>query len=404
MSDKTENLGVEIKQGIEALHTKIEEKAAASEVEEIKTKVANAVQSFETMKQANEAKAQGENERMELIEQHLAKLNLKGDTTQVAHDVKGWVEGALKEAKTTGELPLHELKTRTATDGASGGNLITEDLLYDQLISYMRDDNPIMREATVITRDNTNAFNVPVKELRYGSGAVGELQEGLAGTGREVKLVNFVMTRYYGEEPTTEEFLTAQNLEDESTIAADIMSDIGWQIGYDCLWGDGVSKPFGIFKESFLYETAFKSGGQAGNPTLPTWTDFLKVQLQFNYQRYVNNGKFHLSMNALVGLLTEKDNEGRPLYGVGINGNAPSTIGGTPFVIYPDMPKSLAANAAPVLFGDMKRAYLILLRRQFKAYRDELSGRRKGIINIGMSTFAGGGVKDKEAIRAIVGK
>ena len=65
------------------------------------------------------------------------------------------------------------------------------------------------------------------------------------------------MTRYYGEEPTTEEFLTAQSLEDESTIAADIMSDIGWQIGYDCLWGDGVSKPFGIFKESFLYDTAF---------------------------------------------------------------------------------------------------------------------------------------------------
>ena len=87
----------------------------------------------------------------------------------------------------------------------------------------------------------------------------------------------------------------------------------------------------------------------------------------------------------------------------GINGANQSTLNGKPFVFMPDMDKVLSANTMPLVFGDMKAAYTILLDGNFNVYRDDITQQKVGIILIGLATMAGGATVDENALVAVKG-
>ena len=392
----------DVETGLKSMHEKLEKQGEqSSEAKAMLDKIALDVKSLETQNQELKAQRESDAERLALIEAHAAKS--KSGTAVDANEIKGLIDSAMvqltNEVKGT-SLGLHELakKARNVTDPAAGGHLVDERFMYDMLVTYMKDASPMLREANVIR--SANAIRIPFKELTFGAKSAGETETSNGKTKREVSVRTIPLSRIYSEDYTTDEFLRAQSYETESTLTSDIMSDIAYQIQYQALRGDGKEKAYGLLLESFLADTSFQTDA-AGKLS---WTDLFNVQTKFNYEKYRENGKFFMHFDTFVKFLTEKDGEGRPIYTPGINGTRQSLLAGKEFVILPDMDKTVAANTLPVLYGDMKKAYTIVVDGQYKAVRDETTGMKDGIITIGISTMAGGSVVDKEAIRAIKGK
>jgi HK97 family phage major capsid protein len=398
----------EVKEGIEALHQKIADHGKeSSDVKSLVEKLGESVKAFEAESQASKARADGDAERLAIVEAHLAKS--KGGEKVDAKEVRSALAYALKTVDVAGqEVDFKSLltKSRTVTDGQSGGFYVDHNMVSAMMLTYMRDENPMLRESTVVNVKGSGGIQYPVNRVTFGASAAGELEVGRGKTKRNIELRTITMGRYLSQDAITEELLAMQTIESENSVAQDILADLGWTMQYDALRGSGSgsAKILGLLNEPFLLSTAHTSSGQAGAPTKPTWKDLYEVQANFNYERYRNNGKFFFNYNTLVSFLTEVDSEGRPLYMPAINGAMSSTIAGKPFVIMPDMDSALASNTMPVLFGDMKKAYVFVMNNEFRSHRVmDKEAMEKGLITVGISTFGGGAVHDEEAIRSIKG-
>ena len=395
----------QIEQGVKSLHEKVESHGKQSA--EVKAFVENIKGDIERLEKSNQdlkAKSEADTERLAIVEAAAAKSKsaVKVDAVEIKQALDSAFSQLTKEAKGQ-QFNVHELakKARTVNDPALGGHLVDERTMMDMMVTYMKEASPMLREANVVR--SSNAIVVPYKKLFFDAKHAAELQASGGKTKRLIDTRTIALSRIYTEDYTTEEFLRSQSFETESTLASDLMSDISYQIQYLSLRGDGREKAYGLLNEQFLTDTAVKSDAAAGKLT---WTDLFKVQKAFNPDygnKYREQGKFFLTFDALYEFLVEKDLENRPIYMPGINGMRQSTLAGHEFVIMNNMDKVVAANTLPVLFGDMKRAYTIVVDGNYKTIRDEITQMQSGIITIGMMTMAGGSVIDEEAIRAIKG-
>ena len=395
----------QIEQGVKSLHEKVESHGKQSaEVKQFVDNMKSDIEKFETRISEAKAAAESNAERLAIVEAAAAKSRsgAKVDAVEIKQALDSAFSQLTKESKGQ-EFNLHALaqKARTVNDPALGGHLVDERMMMDMMITYMKEASPMLREANVVR--SSNAIVVPYKKLFFGAKHAAELQASGGKTKRELSTRTVTLSRIYTEDYTTEEFLRSQSFETESTLANDLMSDISYQIQYLALRGDGREKAYGLLNEQFLTDTAATSDAPVGKLT---WTDLFKVQKQFNPDfgnKYREVGKFYLTFDALYEFLVEKDLENRPIYMPGINGLRQSTLAGREFVIMNNMDKVVSANTLPVLFGDMKRAYTIVVDGNYKTIRDEITQMQSGIITIGMMTMAGGSVIDEEAIRAIKG-
>jgi HK97 family phage major capsid protein len=393
MSNQAEQKALQaVTEGLNALQEKITSQGKEStDVKVIVEKVAEEVKTYHETREAQAASLAEQKARIELLEKAAAQVKVPVDSKQLSSAVHSAFFTAFKNATATHQDVLElEKKGRTASNGQDGGFLIQPELMGDLLITYMRAGNPMLREASILTRATTNGLRIPRKTILNGVKASGELQKTGGRSSRNLTTISINQNRYYGQDFVTEEFLQAQSFETESTIIADIMGDLGWTIQFDMLKGDGKSKSAGLLNEAF-----------SGNIT---WKDLFTVRDAFSTygERYRDNGKYYMNYNTFIKFLTETDTQNRPIYMPAINGMLQDTIAGRPFVIMNSM-DNVALNTLPILYGDMKAAYQGLLGDGYKVYRDDITRQEEGVLVIGVSTFAGGSVKDEEAIRAIRG-
>jgi len=78
----------------------------------------------------------------------------------------------------------------------------------------------------------------------------------------------------------------------------------------------------------------------------------------------------------------------------------PNNILGQPYVLAADMP-DIAANAFPVLFGDFRRAYIIVDRVQIEVQRLTEKYAEQGVIGFLARKRVGGQVVLAEAVRKL---
>jgi HK97 family phage major capsid protein len=192
--------------------------------------------------------------------------------------------------------------------------------------------------------------------------------------------------------------LNGQNLITEQSLIGDLYADLTYTAQYEILRGTGIGKPAGLLVEEFLKETAWVSQGQEGLASSVSWTDLINVKRQFNYSKYRNGGKYYMSFDMLADLMTQVDNEGRPLYNA-----TTDTIMGSKYVILDEMDSLLSPTTLPVLYGDMKRAYTVVVGAELPVIVDVTSQASPGIITMTAAMLIGGHTVDQEAIRAIKG-
>jgi|GEM_PF-3866325 len=389
-------LVTEIEKNLKALHEKHDTTSSEYKTmhEKIKSDVIELAKSTQIAELANKSHL----ERIEALEQRIAETKSSRDVKP--EDVLSVIDKVV--AKSRGQVEFAELvtKAQTASQASFGGVLVNEDIVSNIIVSYIKDSSPMMQYANVVTIPRgSSSIKLAKKTLNLGAKFKGELQTG-GETSASYETVSVNLSRIGASNVITEELLQGQLLINESTISRDLLDDISYQIQYATLRGDGLSKPKGLLKEKFLLDTAYPSNGQltpTPAPTKVTLSDLIYLQTTFTYEKYREKGNYFMSYKTWADLATEKgaDNHFVDLTNL--------MLGDKKIVIIGELDYGLSPTSLPVLFGDMNKAYTIVINGNYRVLVDNMFDTDKGLTKITASTFAGGHVVDEEAIRAIKG-
>lgn len=118
-------------------------------------------------------------------------------------------------------------------------------------------------------------------------------------------------------------------------------------------------------------------------------------------EAYLNNATWACSRSTLREIRTMKDGLGNYLWAPGIRDNArPATILDRPYITCADLP-SVAANQYPVLFGDFRRAYLIVDRIELEVLVDPYTSKKTGMTEFSARKRVGGQVVLADALKKL---
>ena len=170
--------------------------------------------------------------------------------------------------------------------------------------------------------------------------------------------------------------------------------------------GSGVRTPKGILSQDFVADGSWAWGkvgylatGADGALATAAPADVLvKLPLALRAQ-YRQTATWLMNRHTIGTVRTVKDDQGRYIWGEGdVSKQIPNTLAG--YVVHEDeqMP-SIASNAHALAFGDWKRAYLIVDRIGFQAFRNPYL--KPPYVIFHMRKRVGGGVRNFEAYKTI---
>jgi len=158
--------------------------------------------------------------------------------------------------------------------------------------------------------------------------------------------------------------------------------------------GNGVGKPIGLLTDGDVGHIASGHAStlpdDAGSKAMVDVTTSIKAE-------YANNATWLFSRSTLAVLLKMRDGFGRWLWEPNHAAGAPATILGYPYRESTTMP-TIAAGADSLLFGDIRRAYVIAERIGISLLRDPYTNKGTGLVDFQFRSRVGGKVVLPEAI------
>lgn len=140
--------------------------------------------------------------------------------------------------------------------------------------------------------------------------------------------------------------------------------------------GTGTGQPQGLV-------TGLTKNVTTGTASKIGYDDLVDLEHSID-QAYRDNAGYVLSDGALRDLRKLKDTTGRPLWAPSVAGGVPSTLNGRPYTIDNGL-AAPADGAKPIVYGDIKSAYLIRLVRGAQVLR--LTERYADFLQVGFLGF-----------------
>ncbi len=191
--------------------------------------------------------------------------------------------------------------------------------------------------------------------------------------------------------------ISKQDLEDtvfdmEAFIRAQLSEQFGLLENRGFLSGTGVGQPEGILTNGSVASIDSIAVGELSAD------DFFALYFGLK-DPYANQGKWLMNRSALHAARILTNGNGDYLWTpTGLGGNArPESILGAPVVTAPDMP-AIGADTYPVIFGDFKRAYMIVDRVSMEVMVDPYKMKEYGVVEFSARKRVGGQVILPEAI------
>ncbi|MGQ3674262.1 phage major capsid protein [Xanthobacter sp. TB0139] len=262
--------------------------------------------------------------------------------------------------------------------------------------------SPMRAHASSITVSKAG-FTKLYNEGGADSGWVAETAARPATGTPTVKPLTFETGEMYAYPHTTQTLLEDAEIDVEAWLAAEVQDEFAKQEGAAFLAGDGAGKPFGVltyvdgeanaarhpYGAIGTVETA--ASGALGADDLINLIYDLPAELRAGAKLFLNRASLRECRKL-------KDGDGNYLWQPAFAAGQPSTLLGEAVVEMPGMP-DIAAEALPVLYGDMAATYLIVDRLGISVLRDELT--RKPYVGFYTRKRVGGGVVNPEPMRAL---
>lgn len=326
------------------------------------------------------------------------KLNGAGDT--VIGDIKSdpAYVGSFKAHMRKGEIQA-ALNKGVAEEG---GYLAP--IEWDRTITgKLKESSPIRDNATVITI-GTAGFRKVFTDRAIGSGWVGEAA-GRPTTGTPgFNALDFVPGELYANPQATQQMLDDAAIDLEAWLASEVQGEFSRQENIAFLSGDGVNKPHGLLTYVSGAANAARHPFGAikvkntGAAAALTDTDKLLDLVYDLPAEHRANAKFFMNRLTQGAMRKLKDGDGNYIWQPSFQLGQAATLAGHEVVELADL-GDIAANALPVLFGDMAATYLVVDRVGIRVIRDNLTN--KPYVGFYTVKRVGGGVQNPEAMRAL---
>lgn len=323
------------------------------------------VKSFGEVSQETKSQIDKMNDRISQLETTMARPQFGSISNQQDKPVASAAKSAYMQALWKGYSSLSpeqkqmvqivnpgEVKVLQQVDETGGGYLAPVEFVQD-IIKTIILYSPIREIATVRQTENKSIL-FPTRTSTFAAAWVAEQASRPETTG----------LKYGQEEIMSHEMyalvlITYADMEDAYfDMAQQIQMEAAEQFavteGAAFVSGNGVGKPEGLLTNANI------PGYVTGNSSALTGDGLINAAYSLK-SAYAKNATWLMNRMTLGSVRTLKDNYGQYLWQPGIASDIPNTILDHPYMEIPDMP-SVAANAYPIMFGDFKRAYVIVDR------------------------------------------
>ena len=283
-----------------------------------------------------------------------------------------------------------EKKALTVSNDNTGGYLAPPEYVRE-LLKTVTEISPV-RSIARVRSTGQRSIQVPKRDGQFSAAWVAESGTRAETTGYTVGLEELPAHELYALVDISE-----QNLEDtvfdlESEMQSEFAEQFAKAEGTAFVSGNSVGKPEGLLTNSSVGES------NSGNGTA-LLADGLITLVHSIKSEYGRNGTFMFNRGTLSAIRKLKDTAGQYVFqaGMSLQAGVPNTILGYPYVEATDMP-DVGAGAYPVLFGDFRRAYMIVDRVALAVTRDPFTQATSGNVRYIARRRVGGQVIQAEAI------
>lgn len=394
MSDKEKKKDPTTNEVMEALTKLREEVAKSNPDQEVITKMNGILDAQEVTNQkvladqkTADEKAIEQKERIDALEVEVARRAQEpGKSNYKESDEYKALEGFVKQGDSVLFTPEVKALLRTDSD-VSGGFLVPVEMdnVITKKITEISDIRSIARVRTIAGK----TLNVPVRATNLTAQYEGEAEQGTDDT-ETYQNESLTAFRQSVTVPITQDMLMDAAFDMESEIMTDAGEAFAQGEGLNFVNGDGVKKPAGFVANSVIQAAARESA--ASGVIDATDVILLTGDLKTGY-----NPVYVMNRTTLAFLRTLKSTTGSFLWQPGMNGPVANTLNGFPYLLAQDMP-DIASSAFPVAFGDFRRGYTIVDRTGMSVVRDEVTQKKKAIIEFTINRWNYGQVTLAEAI------
>lgn len=291
-----------------------------------------------------------------------------------------------------------ERKQLLRTDSAVAGGILVPMELDTEIMKKITEIDMIRSIARVRTTSG-KTMELPIRNTIPVATYEGETEQGDDSTST-YESETVTPFRQTFTTPITQDMLMDAAFDMEAEIASDAAEGFAFGEGQGFVVGTGFKQPQGFMTNADLIAAARDTGvsGELTPDSLILLTGDLKVGYDPVY--VMNRRTLALIRTFRADAVTAGDASGGFLWAPGLSGAVAPTINGFPYILANSMP-DVAADAYPVAFGDFRRGYTIVDRMGMSVIRDELTLKKKAIVEFTMNRWNTGQVTLLEPIKLL---
>lgn len=279
-------------------------------------------------------------------------------------------------------------------DDAGAGYLLAPPDMVSEIIKDIIEITPMRSLATVRTI-GSSSLKQPKRTGTAAATRVGE-QTARSNTGDPAYgMLDIPAPELFARAEISMQMLEDSDYDLEAELRSEFSEQFALTEGTEFLSGNGDS----LHAEGLLVNSGVGSV-KSGDATKITADGLIDLYHELK-TGYVGNARFLLNRKSLRDIRKLKDLEGQYLWTPGIAGSVPNTILGASYVEMPGMP-DIGAGAYPVVFGDIRRAYIVVDRVVMSFQSDWTTGADNGVVVYRARKRVGGGVRQADAVKKLL--
>jgi HK97 family phage major capsid protein len=288
-----------------------------------------------------------------------------------------------------------ETKALSVADDTAGGYFVLPEVITNEIIKNVVQYSPIRQFARVRTT-SMQSVKIPVRTSPTAAAWTGETSTRTASTSPAFGMKEISTHEMYALLLFSRQLLEDSVFDIEAELRAEISEQFAVLEAAAFVNGDGNGKPMGILTDANVLANQVTGYGGASI----TSADKLITMAHALKSPYVPNARWYLNRATLGIIRGLKDSQNRYIWEPALPNNNPATIIGSPYTECVDMP-DVAANALPIVYGDLGRAYSIVDRTAIAVQRLEETYATTGQLGLLAYKRVGGQVVLSEAIRVL---
>lgn len=313
---------------------------------------------------------------------------LGGSREVMSREVKGMMKFiGSKCADTSLYSEPSEYKTASISKPSTGGYFAVPEFFRD-IVETFKDTDSIYANSEILPT-NSNLAQIPYEIEEADAFWVGEGQTRPLSKGPTVGVANIPLNAIVSKVKVTQELLNGSVIPMEQFLKNQVTGKLGRSLGSALVKGNGFAKPKGAFADA---EGAIPQVTTTGTGTgIKAMTVENIIDMWGKLPNSADsNAKWYMSKDTFGNVAKLKGQDQLYMLNQGLAPGMPSTILGFPVQFCTNAPDTKTAGNVPILFGDMKRAYVTVEGQQMTYLMDPYTSADNGMTTIRFWAFYGG--------------